>query len=383
MISKYLKFIYNTWVIVSTSILLNFVQFLIYLVYLFVDKVLKLKPSAQKIRQFIARSCQIFTNNFIYLIGLDEQSVIVSGEEICPSESCLVLINHRHHADFIYIFLVSALLKLQDNQKCFLKDILKYVPVIGPTNLAAGCCFLKRSLAKDAVKITEYFKNLMESTKKSDSNNFCFVTFIEGTRITEEKRIFSNQMAQQKFGLKPLQHLLQLKPAGYQLIQKTVKFQVPTYFVTLLFQRNGEKTYDKVGPTLFDLLSGEHSKLGKIHIQFKRFYNDDSSDIVKSLNDEWQEIDYEIEEFNKNGRFSSPKADLLKDNSIYQKSRFTFYVSSVVSIFFAKILAYEVFSKMSWWSINFILLCSCFLMLLARRLSDPSKSSKILIEKGK
>ena len=150
-------------------------------------------------------------------------------------ETFITLHNHRHHGDFLYLMIYSAAFNVAEKSRCFLKDNLRYAPLIGPLCVFNGSCFLARSLEKDEKRILEYATALkseagiIESSRGKDrtrSLRFNFSAFAEGTRITDAKLEHSNAYGLEKLGLEPMKHLLHPRPSGYYLLQKGLGFKI-------------------------------------------------------------------------------------------------------------------------------------------------------------
>ena len=67
--------------------------------------------------------------------------------------------------------------------------------------------------------------NLNKIFKTWQDKLFGFAIFIEGTRLTESKRIKSNLSAFEKFKLEPLNNLLHVKAGGYTMMQQILDFK--------------------------------------------------------------------------------------------------------------------------------------------------------------
>jgi len=330
-------------------------------------------------------------------IGLDNCVFYASNDDAkhFGKESTFNIANHRHHADFLYVILYAEAMGMLENSKVFLKSNLIFAPVVGALNYFAGSCFLKRNLEKDKETIKNYVENLVKADRDSVSgvkftDKFLFLIFGEGTRITQEKQDYSNSVAVEKFGAKPLKHLLHPRPSGYFMLLEGAKMApIPTYMISIRIIDNDGKI-SKNGPSLLNVFGGHQS--GKIHFQIKRFANvhedilDENTEIpdkkkcTKFLNSEWEKMDNDIEFLIQNGKYPLPVQNLMNSNKMstlkYLYGTSIIWSMSVLSFSVGKI---SEFLPIWGWGVVFV--CAvCFVKYLSF-MSDPANSSKATIKK--
>lgn len=124
-----------------------------------------------------------------------------------PARNYLVIANHQSWADILILFV--ALHGRMPFLRFFLKDQLKYVPIIGLVCWAMEFPFMKRH-SKEALAKNPGLRNQdLETTRRKcevyKRQPVALVNFLEGTRFTEAKRAASGS---------PFEHLLKPKSAG-------------------------------------------------------------------------------------------------------------------------------------------------------------------------
>lgn len=309
-----LKSIANGTMIFVTGCTLNTLQVGLYLV--------SALPFLEKFANTgIAFLVRVHILQIIHTISYDNIKIYIKAEdkEHVGKESCIVLANHRHHGDFLYIMPVAETMGFGDNCRVFLKNILKYTPVLGPMNFFAGSLFLKRSLEEDAPAVQKFSKNMADTARarklepNSSARDSLFLMFAEGTRITDQKLKKSNEVAKAKFDLEPLENLLHPKPSGFYMLQKEIRdAPIGTYILTMLVVDENDKITPH-GPSIAQLMSGEHANM-KIHCQIKRLgsvydeISDSNGEVSKAectklLNREWRQIDADIDHMKTHGSF--------------------------------------------------------------------------------
>lgn len=331
-------------------------------------------------------------------IGMDNCVFYASDDDVkhFGKESTFNVANHRHHADFLYVMLYAEALGFLENSKVFLKSNLIFAPVLGAINYFAGSCFLKRNLEKDKDTIKNYVQKLVKTDRDSSSGvkfaeKFVFLIFGEGTRITQEKQDYSNSVAVEKFGAKPLKHLLHPRPSGYfMLLEGAKSAPIPTYLLSMRIIDN-DGNISKNGPSLLNVFGGHKS--GKIHFQIKRFANiyesildenqkPDKKKCTFFLNSEWEKMDEDIEYLVQNGKYPLPKQNLMTSNKM--SSLKYLYGSSV--IWSMAVLCFSVgkiAEVLPVWGWGVVALCAFGFVKCLSYMSDPANISKATIKKKK
>jgi len=175
-------------------------------------------------------------NNF-YLDTFNPTTVEVTGlSELQPKSWYLIVANHQSWLDII------VLQRLFNRKipvlKFFIKDQLKWIPLLGFSWWAMGCPFMKRYskeyLAKHPHKKGTDTKAAQKALKILKESPSTLMSFIEGTRYTAQKKI---QQAS------PYEHLLKPKAGGVgtvisamaekinHLIDVTIVYSDPNYSV--------------------------------------------------------------------------------------------------------------------------------------------------------
>ncbi|HRD69604.1 MAG TPA: acyltransferase [Legionella sp.] len=226
-------------------------------------------------------------NNF-YVDKIQKLNLEVCGlEHLNRNDWYLVIANHQSWLDIVILHrLFNRKIPVL---KFFIKDQLKWVPLLGFCWWAMGCVFMKRySKSYLARKPHKKGKDLISTQKAVDSfkrTPASIMNFIEGTRFTSEKKLSQNS---------PYQHLLKPKAGGISFIISAMGNQIQSLLdVTIVYS---EKNH-----TLWDFLCKRvHSvKVTIRHIEIPRQFsssslieNDQTQNEFKEwLNQQWLDKD--------------------------------------------------------------------------------------------
>ncbi|WMN58970.1 acetyltransferase [Pseudoalteromonas xiamenensis] len=157
-------------------------------------------------------------------IGCEHVQLHVSGE-ISDKGWYLLVSNHLSWLDIVVL---SALDRLPA-PKFFLKDELKYVPIIGSGAWALGMPFMKRATKAQIAKNPK-LKGMDVARTKASCRAFrdyptTIINFVEGTRFTKQKQ------AKQ---LSPFRHLLKPKAGGTAFALEVLSEQLDAILNTTL-----------------------------------------------------------------------------------------------------------------------------------------------------
>ncbi|MFC0120145.1 acetyltransferase [Pseudoalteromonas xiamenensis] len=157
-------------------------------------------------------------------IGCEQVQLNVSGE--ISDEGWYLLISN--HLSWLDIVVLSALNRLPA-PKFFLKDELKYVPIIGSGAWALGMPFMKRATKAQIAKNPK-LKGMDVARTKASCRAFrdyptTIINFVEGTRFTKQKQ------AKQ---LSPFRHLLKPKAGGTAFALEVLAEQLDAVLNTTL-----------------------------------------------------------------------------------------------------------------------------------------------------
>lgn len=164
---------------------------------------------------FIARRW-VATNTRLYrLLHPMDWPITVEGPPLDPRRNYLVLSNHQSWADILILFVVfhgrTPFLRF------FLKDPLKYIPIIGQVCWAMEFPFMKRhskeALAKNPALRNQDLETTRQKCEVYRRQPVAVVNFLEGTRYTPEKQ--ARQAS-------PYRHLLKPKSAGVAFTLKAM-----------------------------------------------------------------------------------------------------------------------------------------------------------------
>ncbi len=212
----------------------------------------------------------------------------IEGPEHLPNKDWyLVVANHQSWLDIVILhYLFNKKIPIL---KFFIKDQLKWIPLLGFSWWAMGCPFMKR-YSKEYLHKNPHKKGkdliatrkAIERFKKTPAS---IMNFIEGTRFSRQKKELQDS---------PYQHLLKPKAGGISFVLSTMGEQIKSILdVTIV--------YSSHKPTLWDFLCQRMSSI-KIHInQLPIPTQFTSSDLITNqhtqnefkdwLNERWNEKD--------------------------------------------------------------------------------------------
>ncbi len=166
----------------------------------------------------------------------------------------LISTNHQSWADVLMLQNVFG--RRIPFLKFFVKDELKWVPIMGLVWWALDCPFMKRYSKEYLAKHPEMKGKDLETTRKACQRfkemPISVISFIEGTRFTEQKRLKQAS---------PYQHLLKPKAGGLALVMSAMGEQF-TAMLDVTFSYNTEEH------GLWQFWCG---KVKKISVRIKQF----------------------------------------------------------------------------------------------------------------
>lgn len=119
--------------------------------------------------------------------------VTVTGDPLSPTENVLLIPNHQQMTDIVFIIFVALQYQSAGHTKWFVKDTVKYVPLLGWSMLFLNNLFVKRSWSKDRNMIEKTFSKI-----KKHNERLWLILFAEGTRIDPKKIATSQRILKRK-----------------------------------------------------------------------------------------------------------------------------------------------------------------------------------------
>lgn len=120
----------------------------------------------------------------------------------------LVVANHSHELDYLYIYTLLDQLSSIQKLKLMAKAELRLLPIIGWSLNMTDTVFVKRDWKRDRMNITKQLDEFY------DYDRVIFNVYAEGTRYTDDKYLSSVEYAKQ-IGIEPFKHHLVPKPRGF------------------------------------------------------------------------------------------------------------------------------------------------------------------------
>jgi 1-acyl-sn-glycerol-3-phosphate acyltransferase len=215
------------------------------------------------------------------LIHAAQWEVDIRGK-LDPKRSYMLVCNHQTWADIVILF--DAFHGRVPLLRFFLKYELIYLPIIGTACWAMDFPFMKRH-TREAIEANPALRNEdLETTRRAceiyKAEPVTVVSFLEGTRFTEAKRI-ANQS--------PYRHLLRPKSAGMSfalnalgdqfagIIDVTLAYRSTTKYLWwswLCGEQDNLALHIDVRPLPADLVIGNYEGDAEFRTRFQAWVND-------------------------------------------------------------------------------------------------------------
>ncbi len=222
---------------------------------------------------------------------LNHVELRVSGDKVPPRENAIVVANHQQMPDITFLLVYAQSKERLGDLKWFVKYPIKFVPGIGWGMSFLNCLFIKRNWADDQDAIERTFERF-----RSNRLAFWIISFVEGTRITEEKLEASRRYADSK-GLPPPHHVLIPRTKGFVAAVGGLRDQLDAVYDITIGYPNGI-------PTLWQFIKGFANRA---HFHVRRFpINEvpaEAEQLARWLCDRFSEKDVLLEHFYRHGSF--------------------------------------------------------------------------------
>ncbi|XP_057515255.1 1-acyl-sn-glycerol-3-phosphate acyltransferase PLS1-like [Amaranthus tricolor] len=170
-------------------------------------------------------------------------------------EHALLISNHRSDIDWLIGWVLAQRSGCLGCTMAIMKDVLRYLPVMGWSMWFSEYVFVKRNWAKDQSTLKSGYEKL-----KDFPVPFWLALFVEGTRFTQPKLLDAQKYAISKGFDAPKNVLLPRTKGFIQAVQNLRPFVPAIYDVTLAVAR------DKPPPSMLTILKGKSSVV-KVHIK--------------------------------------------------------------------------------------------------------------------
>lgn len=147
------------------------------------------------------------------------------------TEHAFCIINHRGDLDWMIGWIIIERMGMLGGTKCFLKESVQYLPVVGWSFWLMEFPMLKRNWEKDRSCLAELSARLANYPI-----NLLMCIFPEGSRFTKEKHEASKEFCRSR-GIEPLRHHLYPRTKGFAYAVKNMHYIDVVYDVTLGFKK--------------------------------------------------------------------------------------------------------------------------------------------------
>lgn len=210
-------------------------------------------------------------------------------------ENAIVVLNHTFEIDFLCGWTYCERLGVLGSSKVLAKKELSYVPIIGWMWYFLEIVFCKRKWEEDRKTVVKALQNLHDYPE-----NFWFLLFCEGTRMTPKKHQVSMQVAESK-GLPKLKYHLLPRTKGFWVTAQSLRGTAAAVYDSTLNFRNNDL------PSLLDILNGKkyHADLYVRRIPLESV-PEDEAECAAWLHKLYQEKDGFQEHYAQTGRYPGP-----------------------------------------------------------------------------
>jgi 1-acyl-sn-glycerol-3-phosphate acyltransferase len=217
--------------------------------------------------------------------------IVVSGDDVPPEESALVVVNHQQMADITFLMAYARSKRRLGEMRWFVKDPLKWVPGVGWGLYLLGSVFVRRNWADDRAGIERTFARI-----RRDRIPIWLLLFAEGTRITPPKLEKSRKIARDK-GLPEPEHVLLPRPRGFVGSIIGLRDHLDAVYDVTIGYADGV-------PTLWQFMQGF---VTRAHLHVRRYPTaslpESEEDLSRWIFDRYREKDQLLARFYRTGSF--------------------------------------------------------------------------------
>jgi 1-acyl-sn-glycerol-3-phosphate acyltransferase len=186
---------------------------------------------------------------------LNGTRLVVTGATVPSGENALVVANHQQMPDITAIMAFARSYKRLGDLKFFVKSTIKWVPGIGWGMQFIGCPFIRRNWHRDRETIARTFQTMVEERIPT-----WLVSFVEGTRLTEDK-LAASQAYAREHGLAVPHHVLVPRTKGFVASVEGLRRHIGAVYDLTIGYVDGV-------PTLWQYIKGS---VRTIHVHVRRF----------------------------------------------------------------------------------------------------------------
>jgi 1-acyl-sn-glycerol-3-phosphate acyltransferase len=149
-------------------------------------------------------------------------------------ERLILIANHQLYTDWLYLWWIAYTGKMHGHIYIILKEVLKYVPVIGPGMMFYGFVFMARKWQSDKPRLQHRLDKLKSRHSGPLSGSqildpMWLLIFPEGTNLSANTRKYSKAWAA-KQGVPDLKHLLLPRSTGLLFCLQQLKGTVDAVY---------------------------------------------------------------------------------------------------------------------------------------------------------
>eukprot|EP00184_Porphyridium_aerugineum_P004458 CAMPEP_0184705248 /NCGR_PEP_ID=MMETSP0313-20130426/33763_1 /TAXON_ID=2792 /ORGANISM="Porphyridium aerugineum, Strain SAG 1380-2" /LENGTH=367 /DNA_ID=CAMNT_0027166543 /DNA_START=38 /DNA_END=1141 /DNA_ORIENTATION=+ len=263
-------------------------------------------------------------------------TLVVTGDDFVPEESCLFVSNHRSWTDTIAIYSVARQVGAHGYVKFFAKFPLIFFPVYGLAgHITKVVIFIQRS----AESATRHFQKAFSFLRDPKAQHpFWMISYLEGTRLTV-KKLEDAQAFAKKRDLRVLNHVLQPRVKGFiSMVHELRPVTSAVYDITIGYKED-PNTKEPTPPFTTYLLDYCQGQDRIIHVHQRRIpmneVPEDEDELKNWIYKLYTEKDELLEQFYKTGHFPGQTVAWERMTTSYAISCYALtVVAAVVTIVF-------------------------------------------------
>ncbi|KAI8339620.1 acyltransferase-domain-containing protein [Chlamydoabsidia padenii] len=193
--------------------------------------------------------------------------ITFSGDDIPPSESALVISNHRSWTDLYMIHSLAIRRNMLPNCKYFVKDSIKWLPFFGWGMWLAGFMFVRRNWLEDQTKINKTFASIKELKTPA-----WIINYVEGSRFTPAKLLQCQKISRER-GYTVMQNVLLPRTRGFTTCVNEFRHSHIKYIYdfTIAYLHHSKTAEFNEAPDMIRVHVEDLSPEYEFHVNVKRY----------------------------------------------------------------------------------------------------------------
>lgn len=248
--------------------------------------------------QINSRIAHYLWNRMQYVFEYSHRaSITLSGDVLPENENAIVIANHYSYSDFYLVNALAGRKRMLPYCRWFIKSSLKWqLPIFGWCMYLIGMIMVSRDWLRDSNSIRRAFEGLKQPP--GVGKKVWLVSFLEGTRITQEKLLESQNFSKLN-DQKVLKNLLVARTKSFLAAVKQLRQSQVTHVYDLTLAYQGPRGFGQA-PDLLTINSlTQLSPKYRFHIHVRRWnlneLPEDENELKNWIETVWEEKDEILE----------------------------------------------------------------------------------------